>query len=60
METVLWVAVVVVVVNVLVVVALLAHYVKERRSDDDAGLDRMIELADRFDAMQRHRDAKAA
>ena len=59
METVLWVTLAVVGVNVLVVMGLVAHYVRERRADDDqAG--RMVELADRFETLTRRRGSIAA
>ncbi|KQX74276.1 hypothetical protein [Aeromicrobium sp. Root472D3] len=60
METVLWVTLVIVGVNVLVVAALFAHYVRERRSDDDNQAARMVDLAERFETFSQRRDSIAA
>ncbi|MCL8249796.1 hypothetical protein AERO_00230 [Aeromicrobium fastidiosum] len=60
METVLWVTLVVVGVNVLVIAALVAHYVRERRSDDDNQAERMVDLAERFETFSQRRGSIAA
>ena len=60
METVLWVTLAVVGVNVLVIAALVAHFVRERRSGDDDQVERMVELADRFETFHQRRGSIAA